>query len=160
MTSVVSMELLLGRTEAALEHGRAAIAQLDALGAGAFAGVLLWTVTVALIFLNRLDEAVDAARTARRLLLREGDERRLLAALALLAASQGRFAAAARIIGHDDAVLARTGEAVRPVAALLRARLDPLLDAALPAPELARLRMEGAAMRDEQVFRLGFGDGA
>ena len=146
--------------EAALEHGRAAIAQLDALGAGAFAGVLLWTVTVALIFLNRLDEAVDAARTARRLLLREGDERRLLAALALLAASQGRFAAAARVIGFDDAVLARTGEAVRPVAALLRARLDVLLDAALPAPELARLRMEGAALRDEQVFQLGFGDDA
>jgi hypothetical protein len=115
---------------------------------------------IALILLNRLDEAVDAGRMARTLLLREGDEYRMLAALALLAASQGRFAAAARVIGFDDAVLARTGEAVRPVAALLRAHLGPLLDAALPAPELARLRTEGAALRDEQVFRLGFGDGA
>jgi hypothetical protein len=73
---------------------------------------------------------------------------------------QGRIADAARIIGHDDANLARTGEAVRPVAGLLRARLEPLLDAALPAPELTRLRMEGAALSGEEVFRLGFGDGA
>jgi hypothetical protein len=79
--------------------------------------------------------------------------------LALLAALRGRFAAAARIIGRDDAVHAHAGEAVRPNAAQLRARLDPLLAAAVPAPELARLRAEGAAMRDEQMFRLGFGEG-
>ena len=160
MSNVVAMELLLGRPEAALEHARAAVARLDALGAGAAAGFLLWIVMIALIFLNRLDEAVDAGRKARTLLLQEGDKYRLLSALALLAALQGRFAPSAHIIGYDDAYLARTGEGVRPVAALLRARLGPLLDAALPPPELARLRMEGAALDDEQVFQLGFGDGA
>jgi tetratricopeptide (TPR) repeat protein len=160
MANVVAMELLLGRPEAALEHARNAIARLDALGAGAAAGFLYWIAMIALILLDRLDEAVDAGRMARTLLLREGDEHRLLSALALLAASQGRMTAAARIIGYDDAYLARTGEVVRPVAALLRAHLSPLLDAALPAPELARLRLEGAALRGEQVFQLGFGDGA
>ena len=160
MANVVAMELLLGRPEAALGHARAAIAQLDALGAGAASGFQYWIAMIALILLDRLDEAVAAGRMARPLLLHEGDEYRLLPALALLAALQGRITAAARIIGHDDANLARTGEVVRPVAALVRARLGPLLDAALPAPELARLRMEGAAMNGEQVFALGFGSGA
>ena len=160
MVNVVSMELLLGRPEAALEHGRAAIAGLEALGFGAGAGFLHWTAMIALILLDRLDEALDEGRRAHTPLLHEGDEYRLLSALALLAALQGRFEAAARVIGFDDANLARTGEVVRPVAALVRARLGPLLDAALPAPELARLRAEGAALRGEQVFRLGFGDDA
>lgn len=160
MNNVASMELLLGQTEAALEHARAAITRFEALGAGADAGYQQWIVMIALMLLDRLAEAADAGRTARVLLLHEGDEYRLLAALALLAALQGRIADAARIIGHDDANLGRTGGVVRPVAALLRARLDPLLAAALPAPELDRLRVEGAAMRGDQVFKLGFGDSA
>ena len=70
---------------------------------------------------------------------------------------QGRLAAAARIIGRDDAVAASTGKVVRPVSVLLRARLEPLLGG-LSADELARLRTEGAAMRDDWAFKLGFGD--
>jgi predicted ATPase/DNA-binding winged helix-turn-helix (wHTH) protein len=160
MANVVSMELLLGRPGAALEHARTAIGRLDALGAGASAGFLYWIVMIALVLLDRRDEGMDAGRMAHRLLLHEGDENRVLPALALLAALQGRMTAAARVIGHDDAHLARTGEVVRPVAALVRARLGPLLGAALPAPELERLRMEGAALSGEQVFQLGFGDDA
>jgi tetratricopeptide (TPR) repeat protein len=160
MSSVIAMELLLGRPEAALKHARGAIARLDALGFGAGVGFQYWLAMSALILLDRLDEALAAGRTARALLLHEGDEYRMLSALALLAASQGRMTDAARIIGHDDAYLARIGEVVRPVAAMLRARLGKLLDAALPGPELAGLRAEGAAMGEEQVFRLGFGDGA
>ena len=38
MSNVTAIELLLGRPEAALEHARAAIARLDALGAGVSAG--------------------------------------------------------------------------------------------------------------------------
>ena len=159
MSNVAAVELLLGRPEAALEHGRAAIARLDALGAGAGAGHLHLNVMIALILLDRLDEAGVAGRAAQALLLQEGVEYRLFAPLGLLAALRGRMAAAARIAGHDDAVHGHAGEAVRPNAAQLRARLGPLLAAALPAPELARLHAEGAAMRDEQVFKLGFEDG-
>ena len=43
MSNVVAIELLLDRPEAALEHGRAAIVRLDALGAGVGAGHLHWT---------------------------------------------------------------------------------------------------------------------
>ena len=159
MSNVTAVELLLGRPEAALEHARAAIARLDALHRGAGAGHLYLNMMIALILLEHLDEARAAGRTAQALLLQEGDEYRLFAPLALLAALRGRLAAAARIIGRDDAVHAHAGEAVRPNTAQLRARLHLLLAAALPAPELSRLRAEGAAMRDEQVFRLGFEDG-
>jgi predicted ATPase/DNA-binding winged helix-turn-helix (wHTH) protein len=162
MANVTGVELLLGRPEATLEHGRAAIAQLAILGPGAMAGAghLYWNVMIALILLNRLEEALAAGRTAHKLLLQEGDEYQVLVPLALIVALQGRCEAAARIIGRDEAVHERAGVDVRPIAAQVRARLDPLLAAALPAPELARLRAEGAAMRDEQVFRLGFDDGA
>jgi tetratricopeptide (TPR) repeat protein len=157
MANVAAMELLLGRPQAALEHSSAAIARLAALGAGAFTGWLHWLMTIALIMLDRLDQSADAARQAYAFLLPEGDEFQLLATLALLAALKGRLADATRIIGHDDAVLARTGKTVRPLAAMLRARLEPLL-ATLPKAERARLRAEGAAMRGDQVFKLGFGD--
>jgi tetratricopeptide (TPR) repeat protein len=159
ISNVAAVELLLGRPEAALEHARAAIGRLDALGAGAGAGHLHLNAMIALILLGRLDEAAVAGRAAQTLLLQEGDEYRLFAPLALLAALRGRLAAAARIVGRDDAAHAHAGEAVRPNAAQLRSRVDPLLAAGLSAPELARLRAEGAAMRDEQVFKLGFGDG-
>jgi tetratricopeptide (TPR) repeat protein len=159
MSNVIAMELLLGRPELALQHGRAAIARLDALGGNAGSGHHYWNVMIALIQLNRLDEAVAAGRTAYALLLHEGDEYRIFAPLALLAALQGRLAAAARIIGRDDAVHAHTAD-VRPQAAPLRARLDALLAAGLSASELARLRAEGGSMRDEQVCKLGFGDDA
>jgi hypothetical protein len=52
------------------------------------------------------------------------------------------------------------GEVIRPVAALVRKRLGGFLDAALAPPELARLRAEGAALRSEEAFRLGFDNAA
>jgi hypothetical protein len=64
MSNVTAMELLLGRPEAALEHGRAAIARLDAFGASAGAGHPYHHVMTALILLNGLDDAVAAGRKA------------------------------------------------------------------------------------------------
>jgi hypothetical protein len=62
MANVALIELLLGRPEAALEHGRAALAEIDALGAGGTVGHgrghLYWAAMIALILLNRLAEAV------------------------------------------------------------------------------------------------------
>ena len=110
----------------------------------------------ALIPVYRPAEAVAAGRIALTNLLPEGDGCQLLAALALLAALQGRLAAAARIIGRDDAIAARTEEVLRPVSVLLRAYIEPLL-AGPGADELARLRAEGAAMRDGRVFNGRFG---
>ena len=46
------------------------------------------------------------------------------------------------------------------VAPLLHGRLDPLLAAGLSTDERARLAAQGAALRDDDVFTLAFGDAA
>ena len=84
---------------------------------------------IALILLNRLAEAVAAGRMALMNLLPEGDGCHLLAAIALLAALQGRLAAAARVIGRDDAIAARTGQVVHQ----FRCYCAPASNRCLPA---------------------------
>ena len=97
MSNVTGSELDLGRTELALEHALAAITELDRLGAGAGAGHLYNVVQIALVRLDRVDEALVAGRTAHALLLREGDEIRVMLPLALCAVRQDRLADAARV---------------------------------------------------------------
>ena len=154
MVNVASAEIALNRPAAALERVRDAIAALKALGAESTAGHLYLNAAWALTTLGRPDEALVEVRAAYPLLRQEGDEHRLFWELAYIAALQGRLTAAARISGRDDAVHAR----VYAVQGRTANSLDQLLEAGLPAEELARLRAEGAAMRDDDVFRLGFGD--
>ena len=160
VSNVTIMEMLLGRWQDALEDARTAIARLHALGSDAGAGHLYQTEMIALLMLGRLDEAWVAARNAYARLLHEGDEYRMLLSLALLNALQGRLDVATRIVGFDDAIQVRIGEAVNVLAPIFHARLDPLLVAGLPADERARLAAEGAALRDDEAFRLAFGDAA
>jgi hypothetical protein len=101
---------------------------------------------IRLILLDGLAEAVAAGRVTLTNLLPECDECQLLAALALLAALQGRLP---RGTHHRPRRRHRyahwKGRHVRFL--LLRARLEPLL-AGLAADKLASLRRKGAAMRD------------
>jgi hypothetical protein len=158
MSNVTASELELGRTELALEHALASIAELDRLGAGAGAGHLYTSVLVALTELDRIDEALAAGRTAHALLLREGDEIRVMLPLALCAALQGRLADAARVFGFVDAELRRTGALVEAGRATVRERLRPLLEKGLGADECARLLADGAALSEEHAFRRAVGD--
>jgi hypothetical protein len=82
----------------------------------------------------------------------------MLLPLALLNAINGRLDVAARVVGFDDAIQTRTGENLSIVAPLLHRRLDPLLAAGLSGDERARLVAEGTALRDEEAFKLAFGD--
>jgi tetratricopeptide (TPR) repeat protein len=158
MSNVTLMESLLGRCQEALEHARTATARLHALGADAGAGHLYFSVMIALLVLDRADDARLAARNAYPRLLLEGDHYRMLLPLALVNASHGRLHVAACVAAFDEAVQARTGENASIVAPPLHARLDPLLAAGLSADERGRLAAEGAAMRDEDAFKLAFGD--
>jgi hypothetical protein len=158
MSNVTLMESLLGRPREALERTRIAIARLHALGADAGAGHLHFSELIALLVLERTDEALLAARNAYPRLFNDGDHHRLLLPLALINALLGRMDVAARVAGLDDAIRARNGENVRISAPLLHERLDPLLAAALSADERTRLAVEGAAMRDEEAFKLAFGE--
>jgi len=160
MSNVTLMESLLGGSREALEHSRIAIARLHALGADAGAGHLYFSQIIALLMLDRSDEALTAARNAYPRLSHEGDQYRMLLPLALLNASQGRLDAAARIAGFDEAIRARTGENMSVVAPLLHARLDPLLDPGLSTGERERFAAEGAALHEAEAFKLAFGDAA
>jgi predicted ATPase/DNA-binding winged helix-turn-helix (wHTH) protein len=159
-SNVTLMESLLGRSLEALDHARTAIARLHALGADAAAGHLYFGEMIALLDLDRPDEALLAARNAYPRLLHEGDQYRILLPLALINGSNGRLDVAARVAGFDDAIQARTGENVSIVGRLLHARLEPLLAAGLSGDERTRLATEGAALRDEEAFRLALGDAA
>jgi tetratricopeptide (TPR) repeat protein len=158
MSNVTGEEIALGRTEIALEHARASIAQLDAIGAGVGAGHLYNNMMLALALLDRVDEALAAGRIAHALLLREGDEIRVFTPLALCTALRGRFADAARIQGFVNAELARTG-ALRASTSTASERLDALLTGGLTPEELARYKAAGATMRKGDVFELACGGG-
>jgi hypothetical protein len=109
------------------------------------------------MMLGRDDEAWAPARKAYPRLLREGDEYRLLLSLALLIARGGRLDTAMRIVGFDNALGTRIGDAVNILTPLYRKELDPLL-ARLADDERARLAAEGAALADEDVFKLAYGE--
>ena len=53
---------------------------------------------------------------------------------------------------------ARIGENMNVLASVFHAHLDPLLAAELTADDRERLAAEGAALRDDAVFKLTFGD--
>jgi len=116
-------------------------------------------VAYAEALLDRVDAALAAGRIAYALLLREGDELRVFSTLALCAALQGRLPDAARIIGYVDAAVLRAGAMPEAHWTRVRDRLEPMLDAGLGPDDLARLRTEGAAMRDDVAIRLALGGG-
>jgi predicted ATPase len=158
MSNVTFMESLLGRPREALEHARTAIARLHALGDDPRASHLYYSEMIALLILDRTDEALIAAHNAYPRLLHEGDQYRMLLPLALLNALHGRLDVAARLAAFDGAVQARTGENMSIVAPLLHKRLEPLLAAGLSPDERAQLVAEGAALRDDDAFKLAFDD--
>jgi hypothetical protein len=155
MSNVTFMEILAERPTVASEHAAEAIERLHAIGADAGAGHLYFARTVALLMLDRVDDALAAARGAYPRLLSEGDHHRLLRPLALIVALQGRLDAAARIVAFDDSIQLRSGENASLFAPLLGSRLDPLL-AALASDERERLVREGASLDETHAFRLAF----
>jgi len=158
MSSVIAAQMQLGRTEIGLAQARSSIARLEVIGGSAGAGHLWLQVLVGEALLGRVDAALAAGRTSYALVLREGDQLRVFRALALCAALQNRLQDAARILGYNDAALARTGAKREAHWSRVRDRLEPMLAAGLAPDELARLRAEGAALREDDAVRLALGD--
>ena len=79
--------------------------------------------------------------------------------LALLAALDGRFDAAARLAGYADTANARVGPR-EPNEAAAIARAVQLARAALGDAAFDRLHAEGAALRDADIEALAFGEGS
>jgi len=78
---------------------------------------------------------------------------------ALLAACEGRFEAAARLVGHADHAHQRLGQRF-PALATARDHALRLIEVALPPALLQDLRAEGSAMDREAVCRLTLDTGA
>ena len=152
-------EVALGESERAIARLQAALRGLDAIGQTSLNGGICAVLMIALIDLDRHDEALTYARQAHAALQREGDTTWLLEPLALRAALCGRTADAARIAGCVDAIFERTGEVVSLRATEgRRQRLDALLAEQLPSAELAALRSEGRQLGEERVFALALAD--
>ncbi len=158
LSSVIAIELHLGRTEVGLARARSSIHRLEAIGGEAGAGHLWLQVLGAEAVLGNVDAAVAAGRTAYALLLCEGDELQVFWGLALCAALRGRLDDAGRILGYAESVLARAGTIDESPLTTISRRLAPLLDAGLGVDVQARLRAEGAAMRETDAVRLALGD--
>ena len=115
---------------------------------------------IALVVLDRTEEALVAARHAYPRLSHEGDHHRLLLPLALINALRGRPETAARVAAFEAAHRAHTGENESIVASRFRDRLEPLLSKGLSVDERRRLAVEGTTLSDEEAFRLALGDAA
>jgi hypothetical protein len=76
--------------------------------------------------------------------------------LALLAALEGRPRAAAKLLGFGDASWARIGRKRGATTRRMVQRAESIATGALGNDALARLRREGADLRDEDVDALAF----
>jgi predicted ATPase/DNA-binding winged helix-turn-helix (wHTH) protein len=159
-SNVTLMKALAGRPAGALEQARESIARLHELGADPGAGHLYFSELIASLLLDRLEEALAAARNAYPRLLHEGDHRRMLLPLALLHALHGRPDVAARLAAYDEAMEARTGENANVPNPLLRKRLEPLLARGVSSGERARLVAQSSTLSDEDAFALALADPA
>ena len=124
---------------------------------GATRAVVTTVVGGALAQLGDLEASAEALRWSIPMYKRAyGSGKGPMNEVAFLLARQGRFEAAARIIGRRDALQA--SDASNNYPSLLRAyeAAVALVEAALTGEEFARLRNEGARLSDEEAAALAF----
>lgn len=157
--NVADCELALGNTERAERLARAALDALEEQGIDEnIVGHVLDVLMIALTLQGRQQEAIAVGRRARRLLDREGDDLRLLDALAMNATTGARWIAAAQVAGHADAGVVQRGESRWPAGQARRAQLQERLIEALSWADLQVHLKRGAGISREQAFALAFGD--
>ena len=135
---------------------REAVALFAAAGRSDASAHVSYSLSLALLRRGALDEALEQARQAYRLLRRDGEQSLMLGLLPLLAVRRDQFEAAARAAGYAAAVYARANLTPRGLFGEAVARLKEQL----PAEQHARLMNEGAALNEEQAFTLVLGTAA
>jgi predicted ATPase/DNA-binding winged helix-turn-helix (wHTH) protein len=152
LINLAEIEFNLGEIDAAVERTGAAVAYLRGAGQQADLGWALVNLATYLLVAGRLAEAAEAAREALHLVRPVGGFilRACLQQWALLAASAGRFQAAARLAGFVDAGYEAAGETREPTEQRVYRDLQARL-ASLPEAELNRLTREGAAWSEDQA---------
>ena len=153
--TVADCELAAGRADAAEARCRTALAALrgDAWGSAHVLETLAYVCTVE----GKSDESIEHGRAAIVASRDAGMHFRMLEAMALNAARQGRFDDAAWVVGHVDRLYAQRGEVRWPHVQSRRDELDALLAASRSRDDRARLAAEGAAGDIEHAFERAFG---
>jgi predicted ATPase/DNA-binding winged helix-turn-helix (wHTH) protein len=153
--TVADCELSAGRADAAEARCRSALRALrgDTWGCAHVLETLAYVCTAQ----GKDGEAIEHGHAATLASRDIGMHFRMLEAMALNAARQGRLRDAAWAAGHVDRLYAERGEVRWPFARARRAELDALLIAGLEAAEYDRLRARGAADDIEVAFERAFG---
>jgi hypothetical protein len=115
-------------------------------------------LAAALIQQGQLDEALQHAREAARLMHCSGMLPLFLDHFALLAFKLGRSVDAARALGYTEAYFVEGRPLREPNEQLARDQLLIQLQQTLPEEELGHYMREGAVMSDEDVTRMALGE--
>jgi tetratricopeptide (TPR) repeat protein len=152
LINLAEIEFNLGEIDPAVERTSMAVGYLRAGGQQTELGWALVNLAAYLLIAGRLPEAGRAASEALHLVRPMGGFilRACLQQWALLAASGGRLAAAARLAGFVDAGYQAGGESREPTELRVYHDLQAFL-ARLPEAERARLGREGAAWSEAQA---------
>jgi len=159
LINLAEIEFNLGEIDPAVERTSMAVGYLRAAGQHADLGWALVNLAAYLLIAGRLPEAGRAASEALQLVRPVGGFilRACLQQWALLAASGGRLAAAARLAGFVDAGYEAAGETREPTELRVYHDLRALL-AQLPPAERTRLGREGAAWTEAEAASFAVGE--
>jgi tetratricopeptide (TPR) repeat protein len=147
-----------GRTEDAVARGRRLLELTRHSPFSAQRKFAIGNLATALTDLGQVDEALPLAREAAAKSAQDGTLWEVLDPLALLAFKLGRIADAARVFGCAEAAHAFRKGRRQVVEQRIRDQVDTMLRSALPADELERLLVEGAALSDQVAARIALGD--
>ncbi|MCW5631836.1 MAG: hypothetical protein KIT17_00725 [Rubrivivax sp.] len=146
--------LMAGDVDEAIEAGRQALAEAQALDLSELTGVTAANLCAAFLAAGRLEEARAAAAEAVQPVWRSGQGAYLSNHLALLGALCGHAAEAAQLLGYADAYCAAHHEGRQPNEAHLAEQAATAAATALGAAELARLRTTGKRLDDAAALAL------
>ena len=149
----------MGRLDAAAAHCHEALAQLEGKAGYAWGrSHVLETLAFVSTTQGRDQDAIRYGRAAILSSRDVGMHFRLLEAIALTAARQGRLADAAFATGHVDRLYAQRGEVRWPYVQVRRQELDKLLESGLDQRERAGLAAAGAESDSDVAFERAFGE--
>jgi predicted ATPase/DNA-binding winged helix-turn-helix (wHTH) protein len=145
------MMFMSGDLAAAIEYGKQAVTALAAMKQSIPLRYAYANVCAALCFANQIDHATLMAIESLNPAVMGHSINVQADSLALVAASRGAFAVAARMLGVADVWYDATGMAREPSELQVEARASTLIAEQVSAWEFTGLRKEGAAMNPIEV---------
>jgi len=153
LSNLADTEFVLGNSEVAIALCREAIDRAAALGRPAAAAHAYGNMVPALLERGDLQQAEEAIRAGRALLVRGlGTAFVLLMPLALLAERHNQPELAARLLGCADRTYADNGHHLHPPEARIRQSVLSALTARLGGDAIAALQAEGACWSEDEAF--------